>query len=108
MSHTLETFDPAKAGFRVSDEPIGRKPRRATNTAQPRPQYADAVEFSFLQGRPLEVTVPLRSVADTMRALKRAARYLDRNRGTGPEVRVQISVEPLMVQKPVVDDDGNP
>ena len=113
MSQTLEAFEVFKDGIRRSEGPITRKQRSAPSKPQPRPQYANAVEFSFREGSPLEVTVPTRSVADTVRALKRAARHLDRNRGTGPEVRVQISVEPVMVQQksdgvPVVDANGEP
>jgi hypothetical protein len=49
------------------------------------------VWFSFKNGHPLEVTVPVRAVADTIRKLKTAARFLERTEQA--EVRVQISVE---------------
>jgi len=88
---STQTFDPAKAGFRVADTPITRKPRRPSTRAVKRPQYADAVWFSFNQGHALEVTVPVRAVADTIRKLKTAARFLERTEQA--EVRVQISVE---------------
>jgi hypothetical protein len=50
------------------------------------------VWYSFNQGQPLEVSVPVRAAEDTVRQLKRAARYLERTHGK--EVRVQIAVEP--------------
>jgi hypothetical protein len=91
------TFDPVAAGFRVASGPIERKPRRPSSKPQPKPQYADSVWWSFLNNKPLEVSVPLRSVEDTVRKLKRAARYLERTKSTASkkvEVRVQIGVEP--------------
>ena len=97
MADTLETFDPVAAGFRVSEGPIARKPRRPSSKPQPKPQYAESVWWSFTNGSPLEVSVPLRSVEDTVRKLKRAARYLERTKSTQAkpvEVRVQIGVEP--------------
>lgn len=89
-----QTFDPVPAGFRLSDESIKRKPRRASDKPQPKPKYADSVWWSFNNDRPLEVEVPTRSVEDTVRALKRAARYLERTKKV--EVRVQIGVEPML------------
>jgi hypothetical protein len=60
----------------------------------------------------------VRSVEDTVRNLKTAARYLERTHsspGHKVEVRVQISVEPELEAvvkvkngKPVLDADGNP
>lgn len=97
---TATNYDPAKAGFRVSAEPIRRKPRQPSSRPQPKPRYADSVWWSFENGTPLEVTVPTRAVDDTVRLLKRSARYLERNREV--EVRVQISVEP------VLDGEGQP
>lgn len=97
MSQTLEQFDPVSAGFRVSEGPIQRKARRASTRAVPKPQYADAVWYSFEHEHPLEVSVPVRAVEDTVRKLKRAARYLERTqstKGSKVEVRVQIGVEP--------------
>lgn len=97
MAQTLEQFDPVAAGFRVSTGPIQRKKRRASTRPQPKPKYADAVWYSFEHDHPLEVSVPVRSVEDTVRQLKRAARYLERTKSTQAkpvEVRVQISVEP--------------
>jgi hypothetical protein len=91
---TLNQFDPVAAGFRVSDGPIARKPRTPSSKPAPKPQYADAVWYSFQNDHPLEVTVSVRSVEDTVRKLKRAARYLERTHGK--EVRVQIGVEPLL------------
>lgn len=90
---TATNYDPVKAGFRVAD-PIKRKPRSAPSKPQPKPRYADSVWWSFSEGQPLEVTVPTRSVDDTVRLLKRSARYLERHRKV--EVRVQISVEPVL------------
>jgi hypothetical protein len=104
MANT-QTFDPAKAGFRVASGPITRKPRTPSSKPVPRPQYANAVWWSFGHGEPLEVTVVTRAVEDTVRALKRAARYLERTESTQSkkvEVRVQISVEP------VLGEDGQP
>lgn len=103
MAQTLETFDPAKAGFRVAEGPIARKPRRPSTRPAPKPKYADAVWYSFTNEHPLEVTVPVRAVEDTVRQLKRAARYLERTHGK--EVRVQIGVEPVVEPKVV---DGKP
>jgi hypothetical protein len=97
MASTTEAFDPVKAGFRVATGPIERKPRRPSNRPQPKPQYADSVWWSFNNDQPLEVSVPVRSVEDTVRKLKRAARYLERTKSTASrkiEVRVQIGVEP--------------
>lgn len=94
-----QTFDPARAGFRVASGPITRKPRRPSDKPAPRPQYANAVWWSFTHGEPLEVTVSTRAVEDTVRALKRAARYLERTestQGKKAEVRVQISVEQMV------------
>lgn len=99
MANT-QTFNPEAAGFRVASEPIKRKPRTPSSRKQPRPQYADAVWYSFQHGHPLEVTVPVRAVADTIRKLKAAARYLERTEGK--EVRVQAAAEPLL------DEDGQP
>src|SRR6185312_13998777 len=100
---STQTFDPAKAGFRVAETPITRKPRRPSTRAVKRPQYADAVWFSFQNSHALEATVPVRAVADTIRKLKTAARFLERTEGT--EVRVQISVEEAKEQQVV---DGEP
>lgn len=98
MAQTLEQkFDPAEAGFRVATGPIQRRKRRPSTRPQPKPQYADAVWYSFENDHPLEVSVPVRSVEDTVRKLKRAARYLERTHSTPAkkvEVRVQIGVEP--------------
>jgi hypothetical protein len=108
---TLTGFDPVSAGFRVAT-PIRRRKRRPSSRATPKPQYADAVLYSFQQGTPLEVSVRTSAVEDTVRKLKRAARYQERT--TGREVRVQISVEPVMVQatgangQPEVDGKGDP
>lgn len=88
------TFNPEAAGFRVATTPIVRKPRTPSPRPQPKPQYTDSVWWSFEHGQPLEVEVSTRAVEDTVRKLKRAARYLDRTRK--PEVRVQISVEPVL------------
>lgn len=91
-----QTFDPVRAGFRVADGPIARKPRRPSSRPQPKPQYADSVWWSFNNDQPLEVSVPVRAVEDTVRKLKRAARYLERTKSTTGkkvEVRVQIGVE---------------
>jgi hypothetical protein len=66
------------------------------------------VWYSFSNEHPLEVSVPVRSVEDTVRKLKRAARYLERTQSTQAkrvEVRVQIGVEPEMEPKLV---DGKP
>lgn len=87
---TLTGFDPEAAGFRVAT-PIRRRKRRASTKPAPKPQYADAVLYSFQNGTPLEVSVRTSAVEDTVRRLKRAARYQERT--TGFEVRVQISVE---------------
>jgi len=89
-----QTFDPKAAGFRVATEPIRRKARTPSSRQQPRPQYADAVWYSFSHGDPLEVEVPVRAVEDTIRKLKAAARYLERTEGK--EVRVQAAAEPLL------------
>lgn len=97
MASMTEAFDPVKAGFRVATGPIERKPRTPSTKPQPKPQYADSVWWSFSNDQPLEVSVPVRSVEDTVRKLKRAARYLERTRSTASkkvEVRVQIGVEP--------------
>lgn len=99
---TLTSFDPAKAGFRVAG-PIRRKPRTPSTKAAPKPQYADAVWYSFQQGTPLEAKVRTGAVEDTVRRLKRAARYLERTHKV--EVRVQISVEPVTEQ--AKDAEGN-
>jgi hypothetical protein len=99
MANTITEFNPAQAGFRVAEGPIKRKPRRASAKPQPKPQYADAVWYSFQHQHPLEVTVPVRAVEDTVRKLKRAARYLERTHSSKDkpvEVRVQIGVEPLL------------
>lgn len=101
---STETFDPALAGFRVASTPITRKPRTPSSKPVPRPQYADAVWYSFTHDHPLEVEVPVRAAEDTIRKLKQAARYLERTESTASkkvEVRVQISVEPLL-------EDGQP
>lgn len=90
MSH-IQTFDPAAAGLRVADGPIKRRARRPSSKKVPRPQYADAVWYSFSNGSPLEAVVPVRAVEDTIRKLKAAARFLERTEGA--EVRVQIGVE---------------
>lgn len=97
---STQTFDPARAGLRIAETPIARKPRRPSTRKIPRPRYANAVWYSFQQGHALEATVPVRAVDDTIRQLKTAARYLDRTEK--PEVRVQISVEPEL------DADGKP
>lgn len=92
-----QTYDPVAAGFRVASGPIARKPRTPSSRPQPKPQYADSVWWSFSNDQPLEVSVPVRSVEDTVRKLKRAARYLERTKSTASkkvEVRVQIGVEP--------------
>lgn len=86
-----QTFDPAAAGFRVADGPIKRRARRPSAKRVVRPQYADAVWYSFENSHPLEATVPVRAVEDTIRKLKAAARFLERTEGA--EVRVQIGVE---------------
>lgn len=102
---TLTDFNPAAHGLRVADTPITRKPRRPSSKRTPRPQYANAVWWSFQNGDPLEAVVPTRSVEDTVRKLKAAARYLERTEskpGKPAEVRVQISVEPAP------DEDGKP
>lgn len=100
MTQTKE-FNPADAGFRVpSDTAMHRKQRTPSAREAPKPKYADAVQYSFEHDHPLEVEVPVRSVEDAIRELKRAARYLDRN--TDKEVRVQVTVEPVMVEQ-----DGN-
>lgn len=96
MADTLAQFDPAAAGFRVATAPITRKPRTPSAKQQPRPQYADAVLYSFEQSHPLEVEVPVRSVEDTVRKLKAAARYLERHDARKREFRVQVSVEPVL------------
>lgn len=90
-----QTFDPVAAGFRVADEPIKRRPRTPSSRAVPKPKYADAVWYSFQNSHPLEVTVPVKMAEDTVRQLKRAARYLERTH-PGNEVRVQISIEPML------------
>jgi len=105
MADTLTTFDPAKAGFRVAETPITRKPRTPSAKPGPKPKYADEVWFSYENGHALEAVVSPRSAADTVRRLKAAARYLERNKGV--EVRVQISVEPEMADGPA-DGDGKP
>lgn len=98
MATTTQTteFNPAAHGLRVADEPIRRKPRSPNSRATPKPQYADAVWYSFQHGTPLEISVRVPAAADTVRKLKRAARYLERvhsAQGKKVEVRVQISVE---------------
>lgn len=88
----------------MSAEPIRRRARRPSSKAAPKPQYADAVWFSFTNGHPLEITVPTRSVEETIRKLKAAARYLERIRSADEpkvEVRVQIGVEPELETKEV-------
>ena len=91
---TLKEFNPEAHGLRVAGTPITRKPRTPSAKSAPKPKYADAVWFSFTEGKPLEVSVPVARVEDTIRQLKQAARYLDRTHGPKTEVRVQISVEP--------------
>jgi hypothetical protein len=95
MADTLTEFDPTKAGFRMASGPITRKPRQPSARPGPKPQYADAVWFTFQREHPLEAVVGPRSVEGTIRKLKQAARYLERNH-PGTEVRVQISVEAEM------------
>ena len=95
MQNTLEEFVPTAHGVRVADTPITRKQRTPSSRKTPRPKYANAVWWSFQAGKPLEVEVRVKDAADTVRALKQAARYLDRTR-KDDEVRVQISVEPAM------------
>jgi hypothetical protein len=97
MADTLTTFDPQAAGLRVAATPITRKPRTPSAKPGPKPKYADAVWFSFTKGHALEAVVAPRSVQETIRKLKAAARYLERTHSTDDskvEVRVQISVEP--------------
>ncbi len=79
------------SGIRVAATPIRRRKRRPSSRATPKPQYADAVLYSFQHQTFLEVSVRTTAVEDTVRRLKRAARYQERQ--TGNEVRVQISVE---------------
>jgi hypothetical protein len=100
MANT-QTFDPVASGFRLASAPITRKPRRPSTKPQPKPQYADAVWYSFQHDHPLEAEVPVRAVEDTIRKLKQAARYLERTHSTQAkkvEVRVQISVEESSVK----------
>lgn len=97
---TITEFNPAEAGLRVAQTPIQRRKRRPSAKAKDKPPFADAVWFSFENGKPLETEVPTRAVEDTVRALKRAARFLDRSKDF--EVRVQIGVEAVM------GDDGQP
>ena len=99
---TLKEFNPAAHGLRVASTPITRKPRTPSSKSAPKPKYADAVWFSFQQAEPLELEVRLASVEDTIRKLKQAARYLDRTHGPKTEVRVQISVEPVL--EPLLKD----
>lgn len=99
---TLKEFNPEAHGLRVAGTPITRKPRTPSSKSAPKPKYADAVWFSFTEGKPLEVSVPVARVEDTIRQLKQAARYLDRSHKPKAEVRVQISVEPEL------DTDGQP
>ena len=99
---TLKEFNPAAHGLRVAGTPITRKPRTPSSKSAPKPKYADAVWFSFQQAEPLELEVRLASVEDTIRKLKQAARYLDRTHGPKTEVRVQISVEPVL--EPLLKD----
>ena len=99
---TLKEFNPEAHGLRVAGTPITRKPRTPSAKSAPKPKYADAVWFSFTEGKPLEVSVPVARVEDTIRQLKQAARYLDRTHKPKTEVRVQISVEPEL------DTDGQP
>lgn len=89
------------SGIRVAATPIRRKKRRSSSRATPKPQYADAVWYSFQNGAPLEVPVRPTAVADTVRKLKRAARYLERTHGD--EVRVQISVEEFTPEELAID-----
>jgi hypothetical protein len=99
---TITEFKPEAHGLRVASTPITRKPRRPSTKPAPKPQYADAVWYSFTKSTPeqpvpLEVSVRVASVEDTIRKLKTAARYLERTHskpGRKVEVRVQISVEP--------------
>lgn len=102
MADTLTKFDPEAAGFRIAAAPITRKPRTPSSKPAPKPQYADAVLYSYEHEHPLEVEVPVRSVEDTIRKLKAAARYLERHDAKHREFRVQVGVEP------VLDDDGQP
>lgn len=95
MPKTLEDYVPTAHGVRVAETPITRKQRTPSSRQVPRPKYANAVWWSFQAGKPLEVEVRVKDAADTVRALKTAARYLERNH-PGNEVRVQISVEPAM------------
>jgi hypothetical protein len=95
MADTLTTFNPEAAGFRLAG-PITRKPRTPSSKPQPKPQYADAVLYSYEHKHPLEAEVPVRSVEDTVRKLKAAARYLERHDTKGREFRVQVSVEPVL------------
>lgn len=106
MADTLTEFDPAKAGFRMADTPITRKARTPSAKPGPKPKYADAVWFSYQRGHALEAVVSPRSVAETIRKLKAAARYLERTHDD-VEVRVQISVEPELADGPA-GDDGKP
>ena len=96
----LTEFNPEAHGMRVAGE-IRRKPRSPSARKAPKPPFADAVWWSFEQGKPLEVTVKTSGAADTVRALKRAARY-DEREHKGTEVRVQISVDAAL------DNDGQP
>ena len=98
---TLKEFIPEAHGLRVTT-PLTRKPRSPSAKQAPKPKYADAVWFSFTEGKPLEVSVPVARVEDTIRQLKQASRYLDRTHKPKTEVRVQISVEPEL------DTDGQP
>lgn len=91
---TLTEFNPEAHGMRVTT-PIERKQRTPSSRTAPKPKYANAVWWSFQNGKPLEVEVRVAVVADTVRALKQAARYLERTH-KDDEVRVQISVEPAM------------
>ena len=92
MPKTLEDYVPTAHGVRVAGTPITRKQRSPSSRQVPRPKYANAVWWSFQNDKPLEVEVRVKDAADTVRALKTAARYLERNH-PGNEVRVQISVE---------------
>jgi hypothetical protein len=95
---TLTDFDPSAQGFRVAT-PITRKARRQSTRSSAAPKYSSAVWWSFQNSKPLEITVKVGSVEDTVRALKRAARYLERTHskpGSKVEVRVQIAVEQAM------------
>ena len=98
MPNTLEKFDPTAHGMRVAT-PIERKQRTPSSRTAPKPKYANAVWWSFQNGKPLEVEVRVAVAADTVRALKQAARYLERTH-KDDEVRVQISVEPAMEVDP--------